>query len=193
MRKISITDITLRVAGEAGTLNFKEKVEVAKCLDRLNVSAMELAPLGEGKTDAIFVKTLAGVIKNATIAQPVGLTEESVEAAWDALKGAVRPRLVVDVPVSSVQMEFIARKKPAAMLEINVIGKTVLDAIPEIEAFLDSAVLANLDEVRIVHGMGTGKLRAGIHEYLRKERHVAEFRLGRYGEGDTGVTIVTLK
>ena len=63
----------------------------------------------------------------------------------------------------------------------------------EIEAFLDSAVLANLDEVRIVHGMGTGKLRAGIHEYLRKERNVAEFRLGRYGEGDTGVTIVTLK
>ena len=46
MRKISITDITLRLASETGTLNFKEKVEVAKCLDRLNVSAMELSPLG---------------------------------------------------------------------------------------------------------------------------------------------------
>lgn len=94
---------------------------------------------------------------------------------------------------SKVQVSKSLKPKPAAMLEINVIGKTVLDAIPEIEAFLDSAVLANLDEVRIVHGMGTGKLRAGIHEYLRKERNVAEFRLGRYGEGDTGVTIVTLK
>ena len=92
-----------------------------------------------------------------------------------------------------VQVSKKLTPKPVPMLEVNVIGKTVLDAIPEIEAFLDSAVLANLDEVRIVHGMGTGKLRAGIHEYLRKQSNVAEFRLGRYGEGDTGVTIVTLK
>ena len=76
---------------------------------------------------------------------------------------------------------------------MNVIGKTVLDALPEVEAFLDAAVLANLEEVRIVHGMGTGKLRAGIHEYLRKSGNVAEFRLGHYGEGDTGVTIVKIK
>ncbi|MBQ8697071.1 MAG: hypothetical protein IJ519_05060, partial [Clostridia bacterium] len=134
MRKISITDITLRLASETGTLNFKEKVEVAKCLDRLNVSAMELAPLGEGKTDIIFVKTLAGVIKNATIAQPVGLTEESVTAAWDALKEAARPRLVVDVPVSSVQMEFIARKKPAAMLEtIDALVKKAVSLCGDVE------------------------------------------------------------
>ena len=61
-------------------------------------------------------------------------------------------------------------KKPMPTLEINVIGLTVLDALPEVEAFLDSAVIANLDEVRIVHGMGTGKLRQGIHEYLKKSR-----------------------
>ena len=134
MRKISITDITLRLSSETGSLNFKEKVEVAKCLDRLNVSAMELAPLGGGKTDVIFVKTLAGVIKNATIAQPVGLTEESVEAAWDALKEAARPRLVVDVPVSSVQMEFIARKKPAAMLEtIEALVKKAVSLCGDVE------------------------------------------------------------
>ena len=50
-----------------------------------------------------------------------------------------------------------------------------------------------MEEVRIVHGMGTGKLRAGIHDFLRKHRNVAEFRLGRYGEGETGVTIVKIK
>lgn len=83
--------------------------------------------------------------------------------------------------------------KLAPSLELNVIGCTVHDAIPQVEAFLDSAVLSNLDEVRIVHGMGTGKLRAGIHEYLRTQTIVAEFRLGHYGEGDTGVTIVKLK
>ena len=83
--------------------------------------------------------------------------------------------------------------KPLPTRECNVIGMTVQEAIPEVEAFLDSAVLSNLEQVRIVHGMGTGKLRAGIHDYLRKNPRVAEFRLGKYGEGESGVTIVTLK
>ncbi len=83
--------------------------------------------------------------------------------------------------------------KPAPSLEINVIGKTVLDALPDVEAFIDSAVIAGLEEVRIVHGVGTGKLRAGIQDFLRKNPHVAEFRYGKYGEGETGVTIVKIK
>ena len=83
--------------------------------------------------------------------------------------------------------------KPLPARECNVIGMTVQEAIPEVEAFLDAAVLSNLEQVRIVHGMGTGKLRAGIHDYLRKNPRVAEFRLGKYGEGESGVTVVTLK
>lgn len=83
--------------------------------------------------------------------------------------------------------------RPLPTLEINVIGQTVQEALPEVEAFIDSAVVANLEEVRIVHGVGTGKLRAGIHDFLRKHRNVAEFRLGKYGEGETGVTIVKIK
>ena len=98
-----------------------------------------------------------------------------------------------DTTTGHWEMMGIVSEKPMPTLEINVIGKTVLDAIPDVEAFIDSAVLANLEEVRIVHGMGTGKLRAGIHEYLRKCSNVAEFRLGRYGEGETGVTIVKIK
>ena len=93
----------------------------------------------------------------------------------------------------NVQVQKKLTPKPAPTLELNVIGKTVYEAIPEVEGFLDSAVLSNLEEVRIVHGMGTGKLRAGIHEFLRTHRNVAEFRLGRYGEGETGVTIVKIK
>ena len=92
-----------------------------------------------------------------------------------------------------VQVTKSLKPKPAPTLEINVIGMTVDEAIPEIEAFIDSAVISNLEEIRIVHGVGTGKLRAGIHEYLRKHRNVLEFRLGKYGEGETGVTIVKLK
>ena len=83
--------------------------------------------------------------------------------------------------------------KPTPSLEINVIGMTVLDALPEVEAFIDSAVVSNLEEVRIVHGVGTGKLREGIREVLRTHKNVAEFRYGKYGEGETGVTIVKIK
>lgn len=83
--------------------------------------------------------------------------------------------------------------KPIPSLEINVIGLTVYEALPEVEAFIDSAVIANLEEVRIVHGVGSGKLRAGIHDFLRKHRNVESYRLGKYGEGETGVTIVKIK
>ncbi|MBQ7455432.1 MAG: hypothetical protein IJS53_03215 [Clostridia bacterium] len=117
MKKISITDVTLRRATESGALAFKERLEVAKGLDRLNLSAIELAPLGDAKADSIFVKTLCSLIHNATLSLPAGLTEESARRAWEALRGADRARLVVDAPVSSVQMEYIARQKPEQMLE----------------------------------------------------------------------------
>ena len=93
----------------------------------------------------------------------------------------------------SVQVAKNLAPKPMPSLELNVIGMTVQEALPEVEAFLDAAVLANLEEVRIVHGVGTGKLRAGIQDFLRKQKNVAEFRLGKYGEGETGVTIVKIK
>lgn len=93
----------------------------------------------------------------------------------------------------NVQVAKNLAPKPMPSLELNVIGKTVQEALPDVEAFLDAAVLANLEEVRIVHGVGTGKLRAGIHDFLKKQKNVAEFRLGKYGEGETGVTIVKIK
>ncbi len=92
-----------------------------------------------------------------------------------------------------VQVSKNLTPKPLPSLELNVIGMTVQEALPEVEAFIDGAVCANLEEVRIVHGVGTGKLRTGIQDYLKKHRNVEEFRLGKYGEGETGVTIVKIK
>ena len=77
--------------------------------------------------------------------------------------------------------------------ELDVRGLALNEAIPEVEKFLDDAMLSSLGEVSIIHGNGTGTLRAGIAECLRKHPGVSSFRLGRYGEGETGVTIVTLK
>lgn len=82
---------------------------------------------------------------------------------------------------------------PMPKRELNVLGLNVSEAISEIDAFLDQAVLSNLEEVKIVHGIGTGKLKKGIQEYLRTHKSVLSYRQGKYGEGEAGVTIVTLK
>jgi len=77
--------------------------------------------------------------------------------------------------------------------EINVIGENVLDATALIDKYLDDCAMAKLPSVRIVHGKGTGKLKQGIHEFLRHHPHVKSFRMGTFGEGEMGVTIVELK
>ena len=84
-------------------------------------------------------------------------------------------------------------KTQNAKTEINVIGLNVDEAIPIIDKFLDDCSLAKLETARIVHGKGTGKLREGIHKFLRKNQHVESFRIGTFGEGEMGVTIVTIK
>lgn len=77
--------------------------------------------------------------------------------------------------------------------EINLLGKTVDEAIAELDKYLDDAYLAHLSPIRIVHGKGTGALRQGVHNYLKRQKHVKSFRLGAFGEGDAGVTIVEFK
>ena len=77
--------------------------------------------------------------------------------------------------------------------EINLLGRTVDEALAELDKYLDDAYLAHLPSVRVVHGKGTGALRNAVHNHLRKLKYVKEYRLGEYGEGDAGVTIVTFK
>lgn len=76
--------------------------------------------------------------------------------------------------------------------EINLLGKTVDEAVAELDKYLDDALLSHLNSVRVVHGKGTGALRKGIHEYLRRQKHVKSYHLAEFGEGDAGVTIVNL-
>lgn len=77
--------------------------------------------------------------------------------------------------------------------EINLIGETVDSAVLTLDHYLDNASVAHLHQVRVIHGKGTGKLRQGIHTYLKKSRYVSSYNLAGYGEGDYGVTIVNLK
>lgn len=84
-------------------------------------------------------------------------------------------------------------KSKTVNTELNIIGMNVEESLPIIDKFLDDSALAKLQTVRIVHGKGTGKLRDGVHRYLKKHPHVDSFRLGVYGEGEMGVTVVELK
>ncbi|MCC8168479.1 MAG: Smr/MutS family protein, partial [Clostridiales bacterium] len=81
-------------------------------------------------------------------------------------------------------------KSSTISAELKLIGKTVDEALPELDKYLDDAYLAHLSSVRIVHGKGTGALRKAVHNHLRSYPHVKSYHLGEYGEGDAGVTIV---
>lgn len=84
-------------------------------------------------------------------------------------------------------------KSLSVSTEINLLGKTVDEALSELDKYLDDAYLAHLPSVRVVHGKGTGALRNAVHNHLKRLKYVKEYRLGEYGEGDAGVTIVTFK
>ena len=78
-------------------------------------------------------------------------------------------------------------------MECDVLGMALDEALSAVDQYLNEAVMAGLNEVSIIHGKGTGVLRSGIQQHLRRHMLVKEFRLGVYGEGESGVTVVTLK
>ena len=117
MDQIRISDITMKQTGKEFSLSFKEKLEIPKLLDKLNVDVIEIEGITQPKIDALRIKSVASTVKNSIVAVPVSLTAESVEAVWNALKVAKKPRLQVVASVSPVQMEYLFHKKPEAMLQ----------------------------------------------------------------------------
>lgn len=120
MQNIRIADVTLKCAQSAPgqTLSFKEKLEIAKQIDKLGASVIELPAMVNEVSDAILIKSMAAGVKNSVIAVPCALSETGVETVWAALQSAKKPRLQLVVPTSTVQMEFLCRKKAPAMLEL---------------------------------------------------------------------------
>lgn len=119
MKKISIADVTIKESSEKTELSmsFKEKMEVAKQLEKRNVDIIEMPNVAKNKTDALLVKSLAPMIKNSILSVGAGLSTEEVDKAWEAVSAAAKPRIRIVAPTSPVQMEFICGKKPAKVLE----------------------------------------------------------------------------
>lgn len=114
MSKIRIADTTL--CSEEVSYSFKEKIEIARQLENLNVDIIELAAINNARTDILLVKTIASFVKNSVISVCGGMTQESIDNAASALSSAGKGRIRIELPVSPVGMEYVCHKKPDKML-----------------------------------------------------------------------------
>lgn len=119
MKKINVADITLKRLAQdrAVSLLFREKSAIANCADKLFVDAIELPPVKNVREDTIIYKTIAKNVQNATLSIQVGFDTDSVNTAWECIKEAKKPRLQIELPTSTIQMEYTYHIKQAKMLE----------------------------------------------------------------------------
>ena len=116
MNTIKLSDVTMKQVADGFSLSFKEKIELAKLLDKLGVSVIELEGIENARIDNLRIKSIAAAVSGSVIAVPVQLTPDSPKQVWSALQQAKYPRLQVEGAVSAVQMEYLFHKKPDAML-----------------------------------------------------------------------------
>ena len=119
MKKINVTDITLKklAADRNVSLLFREKAAIANCADQLGADAVELPVIKSVREDTIIYKTIAKNIRNAALTVAVGSSAEEIALAWECVKDAAKPRIQVELPVSTIQMEYVYHLKQAKMLE----------------------------------------------------------------------------
>lgn len=142
----------------------------------------------------VFVTTLG---KNGVIVSNISKSNE-VQVQVGSMKMSINIKYLQKLQSPAVNKSantshVSVSKTRNAKSEINIIGLNVDEATFVVDKFLDDCTLAKLETVRIVHGKGTGKLRDGVHKFLKSNPHVKSFRMGTYGEGEMGVTVVTLK
>lgn len=144
MRKIQVTDITLRECAGSNehSLSFKEKIEMAKLMDKLHYNTIEMPEIKNESTDVLTVKTVAALVKHAELCVPVGFQLKGVQTAYNCVKSAAKFSLKVSVPVSAVQMEYLCGKKPAAVL------KMIDELVSECKKLTDNVEFSARDAAR---------------------------------------------
>jgi len=125
--------------------------------------------------------------KNNVVTVQIGSAKMQLKVdSLSPAKSQVTKKTIPTSTTSNLKAKFVTT-------EINVLGYNVDEATFVIDKFLDDCAIAKLKQARIVHGKGTGALRKGIHDFLKKHPHVKSYRLGTFGEGEMGVTIVEIK
>ncbi|MBE6801754.1 MAG: hypothetical protein E7530_02585 [Ruminococcaceae bacterium] len=144
MKKIIISDITLKKISEdrAVSLLFREKSAIANCADKIGVDVIEIPAVKSPAEDKIIYKTIAQNVQDAIFAIPVGFNTEDIAVAWECIKDAKKPRLQVELPVSTLQMEYIYHVKQAKMLE------KITTLIKAAKEFCDDVEFSALDATR---------------------------------------------
>ena len=118
MKKVFISDMTLKLQATKAdkALSFKEKIELARCFDKMQADVIEFPAIENERTDSLLIKTVCPLIGYSVISVDAGKTVSQAQLAWEAVKQAKKPRLSVALPVSPVQMEYVSHKKPEPML-----------------------------------------------------------------------------
>ncbi|MBR5507701.1 MAG: hypothetical protein IKV88_06630 [Clostridia bacterium] len=144
MRTINVTDITLKKLSEDREISllFREKSAIANCADSLGADAIELPAVKNFREDTIIYKTIAQNVQSAALAIPVGFDKEDAEIAWECIKEAKKPRLQVELPVSTIQMEYTYHVKQAVMLE------KIAELVKAAKSYCDDVEFAALDATR---------------------------------------------
>jgi len=148
MIDIKIADISLRESEQvyAARLSFKEKLETAKLLEKLQVDIIETGPVGNSPADAAFIRTLASTLEYSTVSVPVNLDKKSVDTTWDALSKARKPRLSLVVPTSTVQMEYQHQMKAEKLLPlVGEITAHCLKLCPDVEFTAEDSIRSEPD------------------------------------------------
>lgn len=170
--------------------NKKLKPEDIKIGDSVKITTMGLTGTVNSLPDTkgnLFV--MCGALRTKTHIDNLSKIDSSVVLENEKQREKSR----INSANKNIKMDLSSSKAYGISTEINLLGRTVDEALVELDKYLDDAYLAHLNTVRVVHGKGTGALRMAIQRYLKKVKYVKEFRLGEYGEGDAGVTIVTFK
>ena len=144
MRKINITDITLKKLSEDRTVSllFREKSAIANCADAIGADAIELPVIKNLREDTIIYKTIAQNVQNAILSISVGFNKEDIASAWECIKDAKKPRIQVELPVSTIQMEYTYHVKQAAMLE------KIAELVKEAKSYCEDVEFSALDATR---------------------------------------------
>lgn len=191
----------LKDADEKALLKAKRDLKRLEALAYNNEESISSVLTEEIDRSRLTVGTKVIIKSIGTVGYVAKLKKEKQEAEINCDGKTIKVKFSelaspVELRVKNDKKPYIPARNteiPSVSKEINVIGETVADALDKIEPWLDNAVRIHLTELRIVHGKGTGALGKGIQNFLRSHPAVKSFRYGRYGEGDSGVTLVELK